>query len=132
MSSRKELEEAAADAELYIGIFALVDVSDPAQAEVKEILWRKAADGIDVKPTYLIYSATTRHCIFVGVEAKGESLYSVQQGKTGPARPLGSGGLRPEDHRPRVFAGRPVPSLFRPRPSPEAEGPRTQGLRPIS
>jgi hypothetical protein len=90
------LEEAAADAELYIGIFALVDVSDPAQAKVKEILWRKAADGIDVKPTYLIYSATTRHCIFVGVEAKGESLYSVQQGKTGPARPLGPEGYDPK------------------------------------
>ena len=74
---------------------ALIDVADSPRAKVKEVLWRRA-NGPDVKPTYPIYSATTRRCIFVGVEEKGEALYSVPQGDAGPAKPLGPEGYEPE------------------------------------
>jgi hypothetical protein len=66
---------------------ALVDVSDPRQSKVKEVLWRKSR-GPDVKPFCPIYSATTRRCIFAGSDAKGMALYSVTQGDAGPAKPL--------------------------------------------
>jgi Tol biopolymer transport system component len=74
---------------------ALIDVSDPPQARVKEVLWRKA-NGPDVTPSYPIYSATTRRCIFVGGGAKGMALYSVQQGKAEPAKPMGLEGYDPQ------------------------------------
>ena len=67
---------------------ALIDVSDPDQPKVKDVLWRRA-NGPDVTPTYPIYSAISRNCVFVGGQAKGMSLYSVQQGKGLPAKPLG-------------------------------------------
>ena len=73
---------------------ALVDVSEAPHAKVKEVLWRKAT-GPNVKPSDPIYSATTRRCIFVGEEARGTKLYSVQQGKAEPAKPLGSAGYDP-------------------------------------
>ena len=74
---------------------ALVDVSDPPRAKLKEVLWR-SANGPNVKPSDPIYSATTRRCIFVGAEAKGTKLYSVQQGKAEPAKPLGPEGNDPK------------------------------------
>ena len=74
---------------------ALIDVSDPRRAKVKEVLWRRA-NGPDVVPKYPIYSAATRRCIFVGVEAKGEAIYSVQQSKAGPAKLLGPPGYEPK------------------------------------
>jgi hypothetical protein len=67
---------------------ALIDVSDPSQAKVKEVLWRRSI-GLDVTPSDPIYSATTRRCIFIGGDAKGVALYSVERGKAGPAKPLG-------------------------------------------
>jgi WD40-like Beta Propeller Repeat len=66
---------------------ALIDVSDPHQAKVKEVLWQRA-NGPDVEPAYPIYSATTGRCIFVGKGAKGMVLYSVQHNQAGPAKPL--------------------------------------------
>jgi WD40 repeat protein len=66
---------------------ALIDVSDPPQAKVKEVLWQRA-NGPDVEPCYPIYSATTGRCIFVGKAAKSMALYSVQQNKAGLAKPL--------------------------------------------
>ena len=74
---------------------ALVDVSDPPRAKLKEVLWR-SANGPNVKPSDPIYSALTRRCIFVGAEAKGTRLYSVQQGKAEPAKPLGPEGYDPQ------------------------------------
>jgi hypothetical protein len=66
---------------------ALIDVSDPPQAKVKEVLWRRA-NGPDVEPCYPIYSATSGRCIFVGKAANVMALYSVQQNKPGPAKRL--------------------------------------------
>jgi hypothetical protein len=66
---------------------ALIDVSDPPQAKVKEVLWKRA-NGPDVEPLYPILSATTGRCIFVGEGANDMALYSVQQNKAGPAQRL--------------------------------------------
>jgi len=75
---------------------ALVEISEPGQAEVvRRVLWRRA-DGPDVEPSYPIYSATTRRCIFAGGEAKGMALYSVEEGKAGPAKRLGLEGYDPK------------------------------------
>ncbi len=73
---------------------ALIDVSDPSQAKVKEVLWRRE-NGPDVTPSESIYSATTRRCIFVGSGAKGVALYSIEQGQAGVAKRLGLGGYHP-------------------------------------
>ena len=65
---------------------ALVDVTDPDEAKVKEILWKKSS-GPDLKPHEPIYSPATRRCIFVGEDAKGMALYSLEPGKpTEPKR----------------------------------------------
>jgi hypothetical protein len=61
---------------------ALVDVSDPREAKIKEVLWRRA-NGPDVQPLDPIYSAATGRCVFVGSKT---ALYSVQHGNTGPAK----------------------------------------------
>jgi WD40-like Beta Propeller Repeat len=66
---------------------ALIDVSDPQNPRVKEVLWRRA-NGPDIKPRHPIYSAETHVCVFAG-QAKGTSLYSVRRGQGGPAKPLG-------------------------------------------
>ncbi len=67
---------------------ALIDVGNPAQSRVKEVLWRRA-NGPDVTPTYPIYSAVGRLYVFVGGDAKGMSLYAIHQGKGLAAKPLG-------------------------------------------
>jgi Tol biopolymer transport system component len=74
---------------------ALIDVSEPPHAKVKEILWRRAT-GPNAKPSDPVYSATTGRCIFVGEDANGTKLYSVQQGKAEPAKPLGLAGYDPQ------------------------------------
>jgi hypothetical protein len=66
---------------------ALIDVSDPPQVKVTEVLWQRA-NGPDVEPAYPVYSATTGRCIFVGKGASGMALYSVQHNQTGPAKPV--------------------------------------------
>src|SRR5262249_29889580 len=75
---------------------ALIDVSDPMKAKVKEVLWRKAA-GPDVKAAYPVYSMLTGRCVFVGNAAKGAALFTVQAGKPEAARPL-----KPDHHEPLI------------------------------
>jgi Tol biopolymer transport system component len=60
---------------------ALVDVTDPERAKVKEVLREKDGEP-SVTPAYPIYSAASRRCFFVNANPKGMSLYSVQQGKS--------------------------------------------------
>jgi hypothetical protein len=67
---------------------ALIDLSDPPQAKVKEVLWQKA-NANDLKPSFSVYSATLGRCIFVGTGDKGAALYSVQRGKKDPPKRLG-------------------------------------------
>jgi Tol biopolymer transport system component len=66
---------------------ALIDVSDPAQGKIKEILWTKGK-GLDITPYHPLYSPTTRRCVFVGAEPKGMALYSFQHGQPGPPQRL--------------------------------------------
>jgi Tol biopolymer transport system component len=66
---------------------ALIDVSDPGQARVKEVLWKKG-DEPDVTLYYPILSAGTRRCIFARAEPKGMALYSFFQGRTDPPKRL--------------------------------------------
>ncbi len=64
---------------------ALIDVTDPAQGKVKEVLWKRDK-GLDVQPFNPVYSPVSRQCVFVGkTEGKGRALYSFHQGK--PDRP---------------------------------------------
>jgi WD40 repeat protein len=69
---------------------ALLDVSNPLDCKVKEILWKKGND-LDVRAAYPVYSARTRRCVFVGYEPRGMALYSVQQGKSEPPKRLEPG-----------------------------------------
>ena len=74
---------------------ALLDVSDPAQGKIQEVLWKKG-DDLDVKLLYPVYSPVTRRCVFVRGEEKGMVLYSIQQGQSGPPKRLEPEGF---DHR---------------------------------
>jgi len=65
----------------------LIDVSEPAQAKVEQVLWEKG-HGLDVVPSYPVYSARTRRCIFVGSGPKGLALYGFERGKVDPPRRL--------------------------------------------
>ncbi len=72
---------------------ALVDVSDPEQGRVKEVLYRQRKD-FAAKLTYPAYFAASRRCVFVGeVEGKGKALYAFEHGKSDPPRRLESEGF---------------------------------------
>jgi hypothetical protein len=66
---------------------ALIDVSNPREASVKEVLWRRA-DGPDVEPAYPNYSTAAGLCVFVGRGPNGNALYSIRRNKVGEAKPL--------------------------------------------
>ncbi|QDU08391.1 M56 family metallopeptidase [Gimesia aquarii] len=71
---------------------ALIDVSQPEQAKVKQILWR-IGDRLDLKVAYPIFSPTTDRCVFVGKTKAGMALYSVQPGSFDPPQRLESDNL---------------------------------------
>ena len=85
----------AGDGQTIVAIFtsgsdagiALVDVTDPEQAQVKQILWTRG-DGIDVSPLYPVYSPKTDLCVFVGGDQNGEALYTVKPGQSDPPKRL--------------------------------------------
>jgi Tol biopolymer transport system component len=64
---------------------ALFDVSNPDEAKVKEVLWKKG-DRLDADPMYPVFSPATGRCVFVGKTDEGRALYSVQRGSFGPPR----------------------------------------------
>jgi RNA polymerase sigma factor (sigma-70 family) len=59
---------------------ALIDVSEPSHARIKEVLWKKGKE-LDVAPNYPLYSAATRRCVFVGQNAQGMAFYSFRHGQ---------------------------------------------------
>ena len=70
---------------------ALLDVSDPAQGKVKEVLWTRGK-GLDVTPLEAAYSRVTRRCIFAASqEGKGCALYAFQRGQAEPPQKLEQG-----------------------------------------
>jgi RNA polymerase sigma factor (sigma-70 family) len=66
---------------------ALVDVSVPGHAGIKETLWKKG-DGTNVEPFCPLYSVATGRCVFVGVENKRKALYTFRRGQSDPPRRL--------------------------------------------
>ena len=116
---------------------ALIDVSEPGEARIKEVLWKNQG-GPDVKPLYPLYSAATRRCIFVGQDARGMAFYAFQPGQTGPPRRLESGGYDEQiqdvaispDGRYVVFASdRPGPRPGKPAPARKPERGNTNLFR---
>lgn len=62
----------------------LVDVNDPGQATVQEILWTRGKD-LDVEPSYPLYSPATRRVVFVGKDDnKKRSIFMFERGKKTP------------------------------------------------
>jgi hypothetical protein len=59
---------------------ALVDVTNPADAKIKDVLWKRG-DGTNVEPLYPVYSPERRRGVFVGRDAKGQALYTFEPGK---------------------------------------------------
>jgi len=67
---------------------ALLDVTRPEEAKVKEVLWSRGKD-LDVEPRYPLYSARTHRVVFVGVDNRQEkALYSFERGKNTPPKRL--------------------------------------------
>ena len=66
---------------------ALLDVRQPAEAKVIEVLWKRS-DGPDVNPRWPVYREDTRVCIFVGEEPTQRLLLSVKRGVPGRVKRL--------------------------------------------
>jgi Tol biopolymer transport system component len=69
---------------------ALIDVTDPAQGRVKEVLWKMnfKGGGLNIQPSYPSYQSSTRRCVFVGKGPQGHALYSFERGQAGPPQRL--------------------------------------------
>ncbi len=57
-------------------MIALVDVSDPAKAKIKEVVWPRGI-GVSDEPIYPVYSAEAKRCVFVGRSPLGFFLYRI-------------------------------------------------------
>ncbi len=66
---------------------ALIDISEPSQAKIKEVLWQKGK-GLEVMPYHPVYSAAARRCVFVGQNDQGMALYSFRPGQSDPPQRL--------------------------------------------
>ena len=66
---------------------ALVDVSDPENAPVKEVLWKRRDDR-GPTPSYPVYSPVTRRCVFVGTRDGQSVLMAVDRDTKADARPI--------------------------------------------
>jgi len=66
---------------------ALVDVSDPENAQVKEVLWKRRDDRGPTS-SYPVYSPATRRCVFVGTWDGQSVLMAVDRDSKAVARPI--------------------------------------------
>jgi RNA polymerase sigma factor (sigma-70 family) len=66
---------------------ALLDVGNPAEAKIIEVLWQRDQE-LDVEPRWPVYSPETRRCIFSGVASNKKTLYSFERGKSRRAKPV--------------------------------------------
>ena len=64
---------------------ALLDVTNPAEAKIIEVLWQRGED-LDVTPRWPVYWPETGRCYFVGVEPNKRTLYSLDRGKSRRAK----------------------------------------------
>jgi Tol biopolymer transport system component len=62
---------------------ALIDVTNPAQAKVRKVLWKAdfKGKGPDVQPLNPVYMPSTRRCVFVGKANEGMAIYSLEHGR---------------------------------------------------
>ena len=69
---------------------ALLDVTDPAQGKVKEVLWKMnfKGNGLNVQPSYPAYVTSTGRCVFIGQSREGLALYSFERGQADPPKRL--------------------------------------------
>jgi hypothetical protein len=74
---------------------ALLDVREPAEAKIIEVLWKRDAD-LDVIPRWPVFRPGTNQCFFEGVEPRKEggpperrALYSLRRGESLRAKPMG-------------------------------------------
>jgi hypothetical protein len=65
----------------------LLDVSEPAEAKVVEVLWKRNPD-LDVEPSWPLYWPQTGRCFFVGLEPNRRTLYSIKRGEPGRVTPI--------------------------------------------
>jgi hypothetical protein len=87
---------ALAPKETYEGdSIALLDISEPAEAKILEVLWKRDAD-LDVLPRWPVFRPGTNQCFFEGVVPKREggpperrALYSLVRGESQRAKPMG-------------------------------------------
>jgi RNA polymerase sigma factor (sigma-70 family) len=87
---------ALAPRETYEGdSIALLDVREPAEAKILEVLWKRGAD-LDVIPRWPVFRPGTNQCFFEGVEPRQEggpperrALYSLLRGESLRAKPMG-------------------------------------------
>ena len=73
----------------------LLDVSEPAEAKILEVLWKRDAD-LDVVPRWPVFRPGTNQLFFEGVVPKKEggpperrALYSLLRGESLRAKPMG-------------------------------------------
>ncbi len=59
-------------------LIALFNVRNPARPQRTEVLWRQTA-RLDVSPSYPVYSAAARRCVFVGAGPRGMALYCLDR-----------------------------------------------------
>lgn len=64
---------------------ALVDISAPAEAKVKQVLWRMG-EGLNVSPTCPVYSLKFKRCAFTGWESRGAALYVLDADRRTPRK----------------------------------------------
>ena len=74
---------------------ALIDVSEPGRARVKEVLWNKRGGGPDVEPGDVAYCPEAARYAFVGAGPRGKALYTFRKGDAGPPRRIEPEGFDP-------------------------------------
>ncbi len=71
---------------------ALVDISNPGEAKIKQTLWRKP-EGATLAVSYPVYSKATGQCIFVGRNDTETTLYSLRADSSAPPQPIAGVGI---------------------------------------
>lgn len=72
----------AGDSQTLIGVvrgkgplmIALIDITDPAAARIKEVLWTRGI-GANAEPMHPVYSPDAKSCVFVGRTVRGCALF---------------------------------------------------------
>jgi|GEM_PF-3366076 len=65
----------------------LIDVTEPSEAKIKQVLWRRG-DQFDVGPGCPVYSSKTRRCVFTGRTETGTALYVLNLDRLDPPQRL--------------------------------------------